>query len=184
MSTTTPRAASTMRTRVLCHVGLLRVGQPPLFQWCAVRVSRCPCEACCLPVGHVVTPCACRITYKDWSEVYEGMRKKAGYVYPAYILHEAGMWSDRNQQWVFLPRRMSKVKYDEVRGGPNAVGDAWSGDVFRWGGVYAWSWSADGQSHHCNTDTHSPARRGLNGQSVRSAPHGCSCSLCCRFPRL
>jgi len=54
-----------------------------------------------------------KITYKDWSPVYQSMRKVSGHEFPSYILHEAGVWSDILQQWVFLPRRMSKAPYDE-----------------------------------------------------------------------
>lgn len=42
------------------------------------------------------------------------MRRYAGYEFPAYILHEAALWSELKRQWVFLPRRMCKTPYDEV----------------------------------------------------------------------
>lgn len=59
-----------------------------------------------------ITP-AGLITYRDWSVVYNSMRKHAGYEFPAYILHEAVLWSDLKKEWTFLPRRMCKTPYDE-----------------------------------------------------------------------
>ena len=31
-----------------------------------------------------------------------------------YMIHESAVWSDLNQEWLFLPRRASKDMYDEV----------------------------------------------------------------------
>ena len=30
-----------------------------------------------------------------------------------YIIHESGVWSEIHQRWFFLPRRASKLKYEE-----------------------------------------------------------------------
>ena len=32
-----------------------------------------------------------------------------------YMLHESGIWSEFHKKWFFLPRRMSKQRYDEVQ---------------------------------------------------------------------
>jgi soluble calcium-activated nucleotidase 1 len=55
-----------------------------------------------------------RITYLNWSHVFDGLRKATGYEFPAYILHEAAVWSDLRKQWVFLPRRMCLTPYNEA----------------------------------------------------------------------
>lgn len=31
-----------------------------------------------------------------------------------YMIHESGVWSQIHNRWIFLPRRGSKLKYDEV----------------------------------------------------------------------
>ena len=32
-----------------------------------------------------------------------------------YMIHESGRWSDVHQKWFFLPRKLSRQSYDEVR---------------------------------------------------------------------
>jgi len=50
----------------------------------------------------------------NWTEQYNVVRKALGCQSPGYILHEAIRWSPRMRKWVFMPRRISKTKYDEV----------------------------------------------------------------------
>jgi hypothetical protein len=54
------------------------------------------------------------IRNEDWSRYYDAMRTSAGMQYPAYIMHEAGLWSAEAGKWIFLPRRMSTEPYHEV----------------------------------------------------------------------
>ncbi|KAL1116325.1 hypothetical protein AAG570_005820 [Ranatra chinensis] len=53
------------------------------------------------------------ITHVDWTEKYKALRQKLGIEFPGYMLHESGVWSDVHRRWFFLPRRMSKLNYDE-----------------------------------------------------------------------
>ena len=58
--------------------------------------------------------CVTRVSYADWSRAYDAIRRHAGYQFPAYMIHEAVLWSPVNRVWVFLPRRMSKEPYEET----------------------------------------------------------------------
>ncbi|XP_055905031.1 apyrase [Eupeodes corollae] len=52
----------------------------------------------------------------DWSFNYKVLREESmGIVWPGYMIHESGAWSDVHQKWFFLPRRCSKNKYNETR---------------------------------------------------------------------
>jgi hypothetical protein len=47
-------------------------------------------------------------------EAFDAVRAHVGMQFPGYINHETGLWSEQLQQWVFLPRRMSKEAYNYV----------------------------------------------------------------------
>lgn len=52
----------------------------------------------------------------DWSFNYKVLREESmGIVWPGYMIHESGVWSDIHKKWFFLPRRCSKNKYNETR---------------------------------------------------------------------
>ncbi|KAK3091862.1 hypothetical protein FSP39_023214 [Pinctada imbricata] len=53
------------------------------------------------------------VIHLDWHENYNAMRKKAGFTFPGYIIHESGVWSEIHQRWFFMPRRASTEKYEE-----------------------------------------------------------------------
>jgi len=61
-----------------------------------------------------------KINYKgevehiDWEKNYKAVRRAAGIETPGYMIHEAVGWSPHLERWVFLPRRASKEKYDDV----------------------------------------------------------------------
>jgi len=61
-----------------------------------------------------------KINYKgevehiDWHQNYLAVRESAGIKPPGYMIHEAVCWSSHLSKWVFLPRRASKEKYDDV----------------------------------------------------------------------
>ena len=42
------------------------------------------------------------------------MRESVGITWPGYMIHEAVCWSEVRRTWVFLPRRLSPDKYDDV----------------------------------------------------------------------
>jgi soluble calcium-activated nucleotidase 1 len=55
------------------------------------------------------------VTSIDWSQYYNKMRVATGTSSPGYMVHESANWHPRLQRWVFLPRRMSREAYDEVK---------------------------------------------------------------------
>ena len=55
-----------------------------------------------------------QIKHVNWKEYYDAMRTELGYDHPAYLLHEAVVWSPHHKQWFFFPRRMSREAYDDV----------------------------------------------------------------------
>ncbi|EPB71459.1 Apyrase [Ancylostoma ceylanicum] len=50
---------------------------------------------------------------KNWNRVFSRVRNEAGYPAPGYLTHEAVQWSEKLQQWLFLPRKASKTPYVE-----------------------------------------------------------------------
>lgn len=54
------------------------------------------------------------VVHHNWTENYLKIRAKVGVYFPGYMIHEAVMWSSVKKRWFFLPRRMSKQKYDDV----------------------------------------------------------------------
>ena len=53
------------------------------------------------------------ITHHNWTLNFLKIREAVGITFPGYMVHEAVMWSSKHQRWFFLPRRMSKLKYDD-----------------------------------------------------------------------
>jgi soluble calcium-activated nucleotidase 1 len=51
----------------------------------------------------------------DWTEQYKVVRTALQCEFPGYLIIEACRWSDHLKQWVFLPRRISREAYDEVK---------------------------------------------------------------------
>jgi len=54
------------------------------------------------------------VKHVDWRERYILVRQAAGISWPGYMIHEAVGWSQVRREWVFLPRRMSGEKYNDV----------------------------------------------------------------------
>jgi len=54
------------------------------------------------------------IQYIDWKPVYNLVRKVVDADFPGYMIHEAVNWSPVLKKWIFLPRRVSSERYDEV----------------------------------------------------------------------
>lgn len=60
----------------------------------------------------------------NWKDNFEAVRASVGALSPGYLVHEAVNWDAVNQQWVFLPRRVSFDKYtvdQEALQGSNTV---------------------------------------------------------------
>jgi soluble calcium-activated nucleotidase 1 len=51
----------------------------------------------------------------DWSDQYGFVRHALGCDFPGYVIIEACRWSEALKKWVFLPRRISRDAYDEVK---------------------------------------------------------------------
>jgi soluble calcium-activated nucleotidase 1 len=65
-----------------------------------------------------------KIHHVDWTVQYNLLREKTGTIYPGYLVHEAVTWSNFHKKWFFLPRRVSKEKYDEkieLKKGSNTI---------------------------------------------------------------
>lgn len=54
------------------------------------------------------------LTRYDWSMQYNFVRAALGASSPGYVIHEAINWSPHLNKWVFLPRRVSSEKYNDV----------------------------------------------------------------------
>ncbi|CAN0136398.1 unnamed protein product, partial [Ectocarpus sp. 13 AM-2016] len=52
---------------------------------------------------------------RAWANTTSTLRDKVGATFPGYMIHESAAWSDALNKWVFLPRRISSEKYDDVR---------------------------------------------------------------------
>ncbi len=50
----------------------------------------------------------------DWERQFTYVRKALGAQAPGYLIHEAVNWSPLLKKWVFMPRRISSEKYDDV----------------------------------------------------------------------
>lgn len=52
----------------------------------------------------------------NWSFNYKILREESlQIIWPGYMIHESGVWSDVHKRWFFLPRRCTKEKYNETR---------------------------------------------------------------------
>lgn len=51
----------------------------------------------------------------NWTKQYEFVRNELGCPSPGYLIHEAIRWSPHMSKWVFMPRRVSKDVYDDVK---------------------------------------------------------------------
>ena len=64
------------------------------------------------------------IRHVAWKEDYLKLREHLNISSPGYVIHEAVMWSEQIERWVFLPRRVSHRKYndrDDERRGSNIL---------------------------------------------------------------
>lgn len=52
---------------------------------------------------------------QDWRKAYTDMRAALGFSSPGYLLHETGIWNPYSRKWIFLPRRASKLEYDDTK---------------------------------------------------------------------
>jgi len=51
----------------------------------------------------------------DWTPQFTFVRNTLGCQSPGYLIHEAIRWSPHMRKWVFMPRRVSKEAYDDVK---------------------------------------------------------------------
>lgn len=56
-----------------------------------------------------------QVRHVDWSSQYRAVRAAAGVTWPGYMIHEAVLWSQARGRWCFLPRRLGKLRYDDVK---------------------------------------------------------------------
>lgn len=53
------------------------------------------------------------IEHLNWQQNFVKLWEAVGVKLPGYVIHEACVWSDVHRRWFFLPRKLSKDKYDE-----------------------------------------------------------------------
>jgi soluble calcium-activated nucleotidase 1 len=51
----------------------------------------------------------------NWEKQYSALREAVDVPFPGYMIHESAEWSDFYKRWFFLPRRVSKLPYDEEK---------------------------------------------------------------------
>ena len=49
----------------------------------------------------------------NWTASYEALRDAAGCSRPGYLWHEAAVWHDATERWLFMPRRASAEAWEE-----------------------------------------------------------------------
>ncbi|KAM9314700.1 soluble calcium-activated nucleotidase 1b [Pholidichthys leucotaenia] len=54
------------------------------------------------------------VAHENWVPHYSTLRRAAGIEPPGYLIHESAAWSNRLQNWFFLPRRASHERYEEA----------------------------------------------------------------------
>uniref|UniRef100_A0A7S1PIM2 Apyrase n=1 Tax=Percolomonas cosmopolitus TaxID=63605 RepID=A0A7S1PIM2_9EUKA len=54
------------------------------------------------------------VEHRDWIKNFQKVRQSVGIQFPGYLVHEAVEWSNLHKKWYFLPRRVSKQKYDDA----------------------------------------------------------------------
>lgn len=54
------------------------------------------------------------VTHLDWHTQYNALKEAAGITNIGYLIHESAAWSSHHNKWYFLPRRMSKERYNDV----------------------------------------------------------------------
>jgi nucleoside diphosphate kinase len=61
-------------------------------------------------------PATLAMEHLDWRSVYGALRQAAVCPHGAgYMIHEGARWSDVHKQWFFMPRKLSREPYDEVK---------------------------------------------------------------------
>lgn len=54
------------------------------------------------------------IRHVNWESQYTKIRQALGCEFPAYVIHEAFVWSDVHRKWFILPRRVSVEAYNDM----------------------------------------------------------------------
>lgn len=53
------------------------------------------------------------VKHLDWEDNYKTLRRAMDVEFPGYVIHESGVWSSVHRRWFFLPRRLSKLRYND-----------------------------------------------------------------------
>ena len=63
-----------------------------------------------------IDPSSLSVAHLDWRPLYNSLRAAAHCPHGAgYMIHEGCRWSDVHKRWFFLPRKLSREPYDEVK---------------------------------------------------------------------
>ena len=65
-----------------------------------------------------------RLRHLNWTAQYEALRAAANASRPGYLWHEAALWDDAHDRWLFWPRKESHERFDaaaDERRGSNLI---------------------------------------------------------------
>ena len=112
---------------------------------------------------------------EDWEYRFNFVRDLLGASPPGYINMEAILWSDHLKKWVFLPRRISNKRYDEVedeRMGSNRL--VLVNDAFTEGKVVEIAMKTLDPLHGFSTFAFVPGTKDEHALAVRSVEENCT----------
>lgn len=114
------------------------------------------------------------VIHIDWEQQYSFVRKQLGASPPGYCIHEAVLWSEHQQKWMFLPRRISSDAYDEnvdERKGSNKL--LWVDDTFSKSNVVDIKMATVDPLHGFSTVAFVPGTEDKHAFALRSVEEDC-----------
>jgi len=114
------------------------------------------------------------IRHVDWEKQYSVVRKALGAAPPGYCIHEAVLWSEHMQKWMFLPRRISADAYDEnidEKKGSNKL--VWIDDNFSSAKVVDIKLATVDPLHGFSTVAFVPGTKDRHALALRSVEDNC-----------
>jgi len=114
------------------------------------------------------------IRHVDWEKQYSFVREALGAAPPGYCIHEAVLWSEHMQKWMFLPRRISADAYDEnidEKKGSNKL--VWIDDNFSSSKVVDIKLDKVDRLHGFSTVAFVPGTKDRHALALRSVEDNC-----------
>eukprot|EP00931_Biecheleriopsis_adriatica_P047812 TRINITY_DN27594_c0_g1_i1.p1 TRINITY_DN27594_c0_g1~~TRINITY_DN27594_c0_g1_i1.p1 ORF type:complete len:446 (+),score=84.73 TRINITY_DN27594_c0_g1_i1:32-1339(+) len=120
----------TQGNAVVCHLGDGKKDKPLKAEWCTQKDGKLLIGSTGkertdddgnvvhegeMWVKHISSSSLGIVHHDDWRPRYNTLRKAAICPHGAgYIVHEACRWSEIHKMWFFLPRKLSRERYDEI----------------------------------------------------------------------